>query len=112
MLILMLMLFKLAYQPSLMVGRLRTRPHAPATELTPLDLPACSVLDLWPAATGAPEAVSFYILDKVVDLLAWNGQPTDPPDAIGGEVLDYTLLCVSRAHWRAVSRWREPAIVS
>ena len=107
---------KRAHQPRLaiymcsrfaMVGRLRSLPHAPGTEQIPLPLPAGSVLDLWPAAIGAPEAIVFYIQDRMFDYIAFNGGANDPRDAPGGAELDYILQCVSRAHWRAVSRWRE-----
>jgi hypothetical protein len=78
-----------------MVGRLRTLPHAPGTEQIPLALPVGSVLDLWPAAIGAPEAITFMIQQRVCNLIG------------SCEELDYTLQCISRAHWRAVSRWRD-----
>ena len=84
-----------------LVGRLRTRPHGPEDQgnpQLPLPVPPGTDVEIFPCARGASEAVMFLVLDRAFRLLTFD---------VSGEMVDYTMLCVSRSWWRAVSRWRE-----
>ena len=85
---------------AIMAHALEMHPHDPRREQPPLELPAGSELNLWPACMHMPEAVSFWLVDQVARFLS------------EGDALDYRLQGLSRGHWRCMSRRRPPRCMS